>query len=165
MLLPHLRLTGEERIRIVQEEEGEGLPVWSEMPTTLNGRPAKVAACRKWGILILEGRLLPLEQYPLAQLGDIQIGPPQGLRPRYEQRRITAQYRCTHASLEKLSFEPVQREYPLDGDRTTELVSLTINLSDDLKGKTGGVKIGDIRDFTLDVQILAGFNPQPSPTA
>ncbi len=163
MLLPHLRLSGEDRIRIVQEEEREGFPVWSEMPTTVNGQPTNVVACRKWGILILEGRPLPLEQYPLAQLGNIQVGPPLGLRPRYEQHRISAQYRCTHASADKLSFEPVQREHPLGDGRTTELLDIGINLSDDIRKSMGVVGVGDVKDLTLNVQVLAGFEEPAAP--
>jgi hypothetical protein len=157
MLLPYLKLSGEERIRIVQEEENEGTPVWSEMSTSVNGQPTKVLASRKWGILILNGEALALQEYPLAELGSIQTSP--GMKPVYEQHTIEAKYRCRDAGPDRLSFEPVEPQYPLGDGRTTELVSFSVNLNDELRKNFGSVSIGDLKEFKFDLQILAGYEP------
>lgn len=73
MLIPYLGLSGNDRISILQEELRDGEDVWSEMPTTVNGQPARVLACKKWGIIVLGGRLLALPQYPLQQLANIEM--------------------------------------------------------------------------------------------
>jgi len=65
MLVPYYRLSGEDRIRIVREEEREGIKVWTEMPTTINGLPTKLLASQKWGVVMLEDRSVALDQYPL----------------------------------------------------------------------------------------------------
>jgi len=51
MLLPYLHLTSEDRHKIIEEEEREGRPVWSEMETLVNGRPAKIRIAKQWGII------------------------------------------------------------------------------------------------------------------
>jgi hypothetical protein len=72
MILPYLRLSGEDRVRIVVAEMHEGVKqVWSEMATTLNGSPTTILACREWGVIILGDQWLPLDQYPLLQLNAI----------------------------------------------------------------------------------------------
>ena len=71
MLIPYLALTGEDRMRILRQELEEGAQVWSEVPTTIDGQPATVLACKRWGIIVLGGRLLALEQYPLVSLGSL----------------------------------------------------------------------------------------------
>lgn len=77
MLVPYLHLSGEDRIRIVAEELQEGQQVWSEVSTTIDGQPATIPACKKWGILALGGRLLALHQYPLQELASIETNPPE----------------------------------------------------------------------------------------
>ena len=64
----YLRLSAENRIRILEQEDREGQEVWSEMPTMINGRPGTVMACRKWGVIAIGGQLLALDQYPLQHL-------------------------------------------------------------------------------------------------
>lgn len=72
MILPYLRLSAEDRIRIVVSEMHEGVKeVWSELATTVNGSPTMVLACREWGVIILGDQLLPLDQYPLLELNAI----------------------------------------------------------------------------------------------
>ena len=71
MLIPYLALTGEDRIQILKRELEEGVQVWSEVPTTIDGQPATVLACKRWGIIVLGDRLLALEQYPLVSLGSL----------------------------------------------------------------------------------------------
>jgi hypothetical protein len=53
MLVPYYHLSGEDRLRIVREEEREGIQVWTEMPTTINGLPTKLLASQKWGAVML----------------------------------------------------------------------------------------------------------------
>jgi len=75
MLVPHLGLSKGDRVKILSEELAEGAIAWSEIETNINGQPAKVLACKKWGIVALGNRLLVLDQYPLQQLKEISIGP------------------------------------------------------------------------------------------
>jgi len=75
MLIPHLYLSGEDRIRILSEELNKGAQVWSPMPTKINGQPATVLACKEWGILLLGDRLMALDQYPLINLANIEAVP------------------------------------------------------------------------------------------
>lgn len=86
MLVPYLNLAPEDRIKILRQELKEGTEVWTHVPTKINGQPASVLACKKWGIVALGNRLLALEQYPLIELGSITVGPGQpGPEPEWEQ--------------------------------------------------------------------------------
>lgn len=76
MLVPHLRLSGKDRLLILAQESKEGTVVWSEMPTTFNGTPTMVMACRKWGIIVVDDRTVAVEQYPLNQLMSISTDVP-----------------------------------------------------------------------------------------
>jgi hypothetical protein len=82
------------------------------------------------------------------------------MKPIYEKRKIKADYRCTYASQAKYSFEPVQPQHPLGDGRTTDLVNISINLNDEIRKSLGPMKVGDVKDFTLEVQVLAGFEMQ-----
>jgi hypothetical protein len=155
MMVPHFQLSGQDRIRIVQEEEAEGIQVWSEMPTTINGLPTKVLASRKWGVIMLGDQYVPLEVYPLVDLTGIQVAPP--TQPFYEDRTINAKYRCRHVSEATISFEPVDRRHQFPDGSNTELVDIGINLNDEIRKNMGAVSEGDIRDFALNVRVLAGF--------
>ena len=74
-LLPFLNLKPTDRIQIMMQELNEGAEVWSEMDTTINGKPAKVRACKKWGIVLIGDRLLALNQYPLVELAAMDSKP------------------------------------------------------------------------------------------
>ncbi len=152
MLVPCYHLSGEDRLRIIREEEQEGIKVWTEMPTTINGLPTKLLASQKWGVVMLGDHPVALDQYPLQQLNGIQAS-----HPIYEKRTINAKYRCEYASEDKLSFEPIERQHRFDDGTTTELVNIGVNLNDEIRKSMGEVNVGDVKDFTLDVQILAGF--------
>jgi hypothetical protein len=154
MMVPHFHLSGEDRIQIIQEEAREGTVVWSEMPTTINGVPTKVLASIKWGVLKFGDRFLALEAYPLLDLAGIQV-PPENLI--YEDHMIHTQYRCTHSSAAKLSFEPVERTHQFPDGSTTELADFTINLGDEISKNLGAVQQGDIKEFSLNVRALKGF--------
>jgi len=156
MLLPYYHLSKEDRLRIIREEEREGMQVWTEMPTTINGLPTKVLASQRWGVLMLGDYPVALDPYPLQSLGGIQAS-----HPLYEQRTISAKYRCRYADQDKLSFEPVQREHRFGDGSTTELVDLSVNLNDEIRRSMGVTNVGDVRDFTLNVKALAGFELPP----
>jgi len=71
MLLPYLKLSERERVRIIEEESREGLDVWSMMETEVDGKMDKVKVCKKWGAVVLGKRLLMLREYPLQSLSRI----------------------------------------------------------------------------------------------
>jgi hypothetical protein len=75
VLLPYLRLSAGDRIRVVADESAAGTEIWSEIPTTINGQPTTITACRKWGVIAIGDRLLALEQYPLQHLERIDFEP------------------------------------------------------------------------------------------
>jgi len=79
------------------------------------------------------------------------------MKPIYENRKITAQFRCTYYSERKLRMEPVQPQHPLGDGRTTDLMPININLNDEIRRNLGVNKVGDVKEFTLDAQILAGY--------
>ncbi|HEY5998577.1 MAG TPA: hypothetical protein VI078_04655 [bacterium] len=68
LLLPHIRLSNEDRLRVLKEELDAGLEGWDDMPTQFNGKPAMVKANKKWGIVHLGTRVLVMEQYPLSKI-------------------------------------------------------------------------------------------------
>ena len=78
LLLPEMFLSGSDRLRIVMDEVKEGTVVWSEMTTTVNETPARVFACKRWGVIVLGDRLFALERYPLQELQNITTAPPRG---------------------------------------------------------------------------------------
>lgn len=74
MLVPYLCLSSDDRVRIVEEEQREGKVVWSEIETTVNGKPARLLACKEWGVVNLGDAYLVLPQYPLQKLESISVG-------------------------------------------------------------------------------------------
>ena len=70
-LVPFMRLSDEDRIRVVEAEQREGKVMWSEMEATINGKPARVLACKEWGLLLLGTSCIPLAQYPLQKVEHI----------------------------------------------------------------------------------------------
>jgi hypothetical protein len=152
MLIPYYYLSKEDRLRIVREEEHEGMSVWTEMPTAINGLPTKLLASQKWGVLMLGEQPVALDQYPLQKLEGIHAS-----CPVYEQHTISAKYKCRNTDPDRLTFEPVQREHRFEDGTATELVDLSVSLNDEIRKNLGPVQIGDVRDFTLNVTVLAGF--------
>ena len=75
LLLPQLRLSPSERVRVALQEQAEGKVVWTEMKTIVNGAQTSVLANKEWGLLLLGDRILPLDEYPLQRLESIQLGP------------------------------------------------------------------------------------------
>jgi hypothetical protein len=74
MLIPYLNLTPDERTQIVQQELAEKRITLTEEPTTIDGRPAIVLACKQWGVIALGDRLLGLDRYPLIKLDNLSTG-------------------------------------------------------------------------------------------
>jgi len=74
MLLPYLNLSKDIRARVLMEEVAEGREVWSEMATTIDGHEARVPVSKEWGAILLGGRLIVLDHYPLQQLSSIKLG-------------------------------------------------------------------------------------------
>ena len=74
LLLPYLRLSPEDRIRVSLEEIRDGLGTWTQIPTIINGQPATVLAYKKWGVILLgDRRLEALDAYPLHDLKSIEV--------------------------------------------------------------------------------------------
>lgn len=72
LLLPHYRLSPETRVRIAALEEAEGKIIWSEMRTTVNGKPTSVLVNKEWGLLLIGRKCLALPEYPFQKLESIQ---------------------------------------------------------------------------------------------
>jgi hypothetical protein len=77
MLVPYLNLSPDERIQIVLQELAEKRTVLTEEPTSYNGQPATVLACKQWGVIVVGDRLLALERYPLIELGSLATETPE----------------------------------------------------------------------------------------
>jgi hypothetical protein len=58
-------------------------------------------------------------------------------------------------------MEPVEPQHPLGDGRTTELLPINILLNDEIRKNLGVSKVGDLKEFTLDIQILAGYEMGP----
>lgn len=167
MLLPYLNLTPDIRGRVIVEEMAEGRAVWSDMTTTINGQEVTVSACREWGAVLLGGGMLVLDHYPLQALNSIDMPLAEGAamdsqlagaEPITEEKTITAKYRVTKTGDSRISFAPVQRVHRLDDGALTELVDLHINLNGDkLSRDFGAMKVGEEKEFTLNVRVLTGY--------
>lgn len=169
MMVPHLKLSGEVRQRIVMEEMAAGRQVWSEMPTTVNGQETNASVCREWGVILLGGHMVSLDEYPLVQLNSVVVPPPDPAAvaaiahadPVTEQRKIVAKYRVTKLEGDsRICFAPVQRVQRLDDSSVTELVDIHINLDDKLRHDFGDMKLGDEKEFSLVVTVLTGYRLQ-----
>jgi len=83
------------------------------------------------------------------------------MKPIYEQRKLTAKFQCTKASKDRVVFEPIQRQYVCPGESAkTDLMDITINLNDEIRENLGDPKVGDVKDFTLEVTVMTGYEMQ-----
>jgi hypothetical protein len=73
-LIPYLRLEEADRIRISLQEIQEGFSSLEEISTKINGKPHKIRACKRWGVIFLGRRVLALAKYPLQELKEIKLG-------------------------------------------------------------------------------------------
>ena len=71
LLLPHLFLCEQDRLKIIIEELKEGRHVWNEMDTIIDGVERKVKVSKEWGVIMLGQRLIALSDYPLQKLTSI----------------------------------------------------------------------------------------------
>ena len=72
-LLHYLWLSHNDRLRIIKEEMEEGRDVWKDMSLEINGHKRTIKACGRWGAIILNGRLIPLDA-PFIELTSITTG-------------------------------------------------------------------------------------------
>jgi hypothetical protein len=164
LILPHRRLSNEVRAKIIIEEMAQGDEVWSEIQTKVNGTEAKLYACKKWGAIILGDQILCLDEYPLQELSQITFDVPANHdpafvagRPILEQKNITAKYRATEVSNEQVVFVPVQKLHLVEKGAVTELCNFTFNLDAKLKKDMGEIKVGDVKEFRLTVNVITGY--------
>ena len=166
LLLPHMNLAPDIRLRVILEEMAEGRPVWSDMVTTINGHNATVPVCREWGALLLGGRMITLDQYPLVELNNITVPVAELLatdvlpEPVIEERSITTKYRVAAAAESTLSFAPVRRVHRWDDGALTELVDITIKLTHKMRQDFGTLNVGDEKEFTLGLKVITGYRKQ-----
>ena len=71
LLLPHLRLSNEIRIKVALEEIKKGMYNWEDMPSEINGKKVIVKANKKWGVVHLGNVFLVTLEYPLIELKSI----------------------------------------------------------------------------------------------
>ena len=57
---------------MIAEEDAEGRAIWETLETVVNGRPATVLACKRWGGIIVGRQLIMLDRYPLQQVQRIE---------------------------------------------------------------------------------------------
>lgn len=163
MLMPHLNLSNTIREKIIVEEMAEGRQVWSEMPTMVNGKSTTVHACNQWGAILSNNGILVLDRYPLQEISAVNFEEPESKRPGgnaipiYEQKKITAKFRATDVSREKIVFVPVQRVHLLESGEVTELPNFTMRLGDQIPNDLGALKEGDVKEFEMSVAVLAGY--------
>lgn len=171
LLLPHMRLSNEVRTKIIIQEMAEGREVWSEIQTNVNGVDTKLYVCKQWAGVFLGDSILCLDQYPLQELSQITFDVPANAEqepepgnPILEQQVIKAQYRAAEISDERLVFVPVKKLHLLEHGAVTELFNVTVNLDAKMKENMGEIKVGDLKEFQLTVNVLTGYEtPKADP--
>jgi len=76
MIAPLIKLEPHERIAVINEELREGKEVWETIETIINGQPATVPACKKWGVVLLGPQVTVLDVYPLQELKIVDFDTP-----------------------------------------------------------------------------------------
>jgi hypothetical protein len=71
LLLPHLRLPNDIRLKVALEEIRTGMSNWDNIPTEINGKTVTVKANKKWGVVHLGAAYLVTPEYPLVELKSI----------------------------------------------------------------------------------------------
>jgi hypothetical protein len=67
MILPHVWLPNEDRIKIIQEEMSAGQDIWKDMPVKINGKDEVIKTYGEFGAIILGGRIVLLDS-PFVEL-------------------------------------------------------------------------------------------------
>lgn len=76
LLLPHLRLPDDIRVKIALEEIRLGISYWDDLPTQIDGQKVTLKGSKKWGIVKFGNRLLAIAEYPLIELKNISCRKP-----------------------------------------------------------------------------------------
>jgi hypothetical protein len=71
LLLPHLRLPNNIRLKVALEEIRMGISSWDDIPSEINGKMVSVKANKKWGVVNLGATYLVTPEYPLIELKSI----------------------------------------------------------------------------------------------
>jgi hypothetical protein len=53
-----------------------------------------------------------------------------------------------------------ERQYSGGHEAVTDLVDISINLSDKIENDLGEMKVGDEKDFSIAVRVLCGYRPK-----
>jgi hypothetical protein len=53
-----------------------------------------------------------------------------------------------------------ERQYSCGHEAVTDLVDISINLSDKIENDLGEMKVGDEKDFSIAVRVLCGYRPK-----
>jgi hypothetical protein len=69
-------------------------------------------------------------------------------------------YRVAAAAESTLSFAPVRRVHRWDDGALTELVDITIKLTDKIRQDFGTLNVGDEKEFTLGLKVVTGYRKQ-----
>ena len=67
MILPHVWLPNEDRLKIIQEEMNEGREIWKDMPIKINGKDVIIKTYGEFGAMILGGQIVLLDS-PFVEL-------------------------------------------------------------------------------------------------
>lgn len=73
LLLPYLKLSKNDRARIIKEEIERGEMVWESIDAKINGQEKKLMACKKWGALVIGNRVMIFDAYPLIEIKNIEL--------------------------------------------------------------------------------------------
>lgn len=73
MIMSYFRLSKNDRVKIINEEVKKGENVWESINAVVNGQKRKIMACKKWGAIIVENKVIILDQYPLIDIKNIEI--------------------------------------------------------------------------------------------
>lgn len=71
LLLPHLRLSNDIRVKVALEEIRMGISSWDDLPTQIDGQPVILKGNKKWGIVWLGKVFYVTPEYPLIELTSI----------------------------------------------------------------------------------------------
>jgi hypothetical protein len=80
------------------------------------------------------------------------------MKPMYEERSITTNFRCAKATRDMIVMEPVNRQHfwEKEGART-DIPNINIIPNDEIRKTLGNPQVGDVREMTVNVVIQTGF--------
>ncbi len=74
LLLPHLRLPNDIRVKVALDEIRMGISYWDDLPTQVDGQTVTLKGNKKWGIVKLGAGFIVTPEYPLIELKSITCG-------------------------------------------------------------------------------------------